>query len=279
MAEVVNYVAAMNHGLDRLRDLPLSLRLIREIHAKLLEGVRGSEWSPGEFRHSQNWVGPPGAPLSEASYVPPPPHEMQECLSSLEQFLVGSDPMPLLLKIGLAHSQFETIHPFLDGNGRVGRLLITFLLCVDGVLQRPLLYLSHYLKQNRSEYYARLQAVRERGEWEAWLKFFLRGVCLVAQEACTTARQIVRLREADRDRLALQLGRGAARGLVLLESLYHQPLVSVEAVAEVTALKYPNANALVAQLVDMGLLAEITGRKRNRRFAYAPYLALFAEPE
>ncbi|MHB0877443.1 MAG: Fic family protein [Anaerolineae bacterium] len=279
VTEVVNYVAAMNYGLDRLKALPLSLRLIREIHAKLLQGVRGSEWSPGEFRHSQNWVAPPGTPLSEASYVPPPPHEMQQCLSSLEQFLIGSDPMPLLIKIGLAHCQFETIHPFLDGNGRVGRLMITFLLCVDGVLQRPLLYLSHYLKQNRGEYYARLQAVRDRGEWEAWLKFFLRGVFLVAQEACTTARQIARLHEVDRDRLTQGLGRGAARGLLLLESLYHQPIVSVEVVGEVTGLTYPNANALVGQLVDMGLLTETTGRKRNRRFAYAPYLALFAESD
>ncbi len=178
--EVVNYVGAMNHGLQRLQELPLSLRLIREIHEKLLANVRGGERNPGEFRSRQNWIGPPGCKLSEAFFVPPPPVEMMRALGELEKFLHDESPMPFLIKVGLAHAQFETIHPFLDGNGRVGRLLITFLLCEKGILKRPLLYLSWYFKKNRGEYYDKLQSVRDRGDWESWLKFFLKGVEQVA---------------------------------------------------------------------------------------------------
>ncbi len=197
--EVSNYVGAMNYGLRRLRDFPISLRLIREIHAELLSGVRGSERNPGEFRTSQNWIGPSGCTLNDAQFVPPPPHEMMEALDNLERFLHAPIPMPQLMKAGIAHAQFETIHPFLDGNGRVGRLLITFLLCQQGILQYPLLYLSHYFKQHRSEYYERLQSIRESGDWEGWLKFFLKGVDEVSQEAAATAKQIVRLREEHRE--------------------------------------------------------------------------------
>jgi Fic family protein len=174
--EVINYVAAMNYGIARLRDLPVSVRLIREIHERLLHGVRGANLTPGELRRSQNWIGPGGCMLSEASFVPPPPHELPEALGSLERFLHTDDTLPLLVKIGLAHAQFETIHPFLDGNGRVGRLLVTFLLCEKGVLQKPVLYLSHYFKKHRQRYYELLQATRDDGDWEGWLNFFLRGV-------------------------------------------------------------------------------------------------------
>ncbi|MBI5116751.1 Fic family protein [Candidatus Poribacteria bacterium] len=277
--EVVNYVSAMNHGLSRLKELPLSLRLIREIHQKLLAGVRGSERAPGEFRKSQNWIGPPGCGLEEAQFVPPPPHEMQNALGDFEKFLHDSTPMPVLIKVGLAHAQFETIHPFLDGNGRVGRLLITFLLCEKGILKRPLLYISHYFKKHRSEYYERLQAVRDRGDWEGWLKFFLLGLYEVAQEATETARQIVNLREQHRELITKRLGRGAGKALALLETLYTRPVVSVQIVEETANASFVTANMLVKQLCEMGLLKEITGQRRNRRFLYDPYVALLEHNE
>ncbi|MGQ9921783.1 MAG: Fic family protein [Desulfobacca sp.] len=274
--EVVNYVAAMNYGLERLQELPLSLRLLREIHAKLLEGVRGGERNPGEFRRTQNWIGAPGAGgLAAASFVPPPPHEMLAALNNLEKFFYDTSPLPMLIKIGLIHSQFETIHPFLDGNGRMGRLLITFLLCKEGILQRPLLYLSHYFKEHRTEYYERLQATREQGDLEGWLKFFLGGVYEVAQEATSTARKIVQMREEHRHLIAASLGRSAGKGLTLLEALYFRPIISIEVAKEITKTAYSNANKLVEQFIGLGLLAETTGRKRHRRFVYEPYLALF----
>ena len=279
VAEVVNYVAAMNHGLERLKEIPVSLRLLREIHAKLLAGVRGSERSPGEFRRSQNWIGPPGCTLTSALFVPPPPHELFDVLGKLELFLHDPAPMPVLIKVGLAHAQFETIHPFLDGNGRVGRLLITFLLCEKGALQRPLLYLSHYFKRYRSEYYGRLQAVRDRGDWEGWLRFFLRGMNEVAEEAVVTARRLVRLREENRALITSSLGRSAGKALLLLEQLYFRPIVSAQWVAEATTLSFANANVLIKRLMDLGLLQETTGQRRNRRFSYEPYLALFKDSE
>lgn len=275
LEEVSNYVGAMNYGLRRLRDFPISLRLIREIHAELLSGVRGSNHNPGEFRTSQNWIGPSGCTLNDAQFVPPPPHEMMEALDNLERFLHATMPLPQLMKAGIAHAQFETIHPFLDGNGRVGRLLITFLLCQQGILQYPLLYLSHYFKQHRSEYYERLQSVRENGDWEGWLKFFLKGVDEVSQEAAATAKQIVGLRERHRETVQKTLSRGAAKGLLLLETLYHRPIVSVKQAAAEVKLTFANANDLVGQFVEMGILTETSGRQRNRLFGYESYLALF----
>ncbi len=276
--EVVNYVAAMNYGLERLKELPLSLRLTREIHARLLEGVRGGERSPGEFRRSQNWIGAPGVDgLATASFVPPPPHEMLAALNNLEKFFHDPSPLPMLIKVGLIHAQFETIHPFLDGNGRMGRLLITFLLCQEGILQRPLLYLSHYFKRHRTEYYERLQATRDHGDLEGWLKFFLTGVYEVAQEATATARCIVNLREEHRDLIGASLGRNASKGLMLLEALYFRPIISVKVAAEIAHLTYSNANVLVRKFSSQGLLKEMTGQKRDRRFIYEPYLALFKD--
>jgi Fic family protein len=280
VAEVVNYVNAMNYGLERLRELPLSLRLIREIHGKLLTGVRGSERSPGEFRQSQNWIGSPGTNgLANAMFVPPPPHEMTEALDNLEKFFHDEEPMPLLIKVGLIHAQFETIHPFLDGNGRIGRLLITFLLCEKGILQLPLLYLSYFFKRHRSEYYDHLQAIRDNGNWEGWLRFFLRGTYEVAKEATETARKIVNLREAHRALITEKLGRGASKALLVLEVLYYRPIISVHAVMDATKLSYANANRLVRDLCNLGLLIELTGQKRNRRFSYEPYLSLFRDTE
>lgn len=277
VAEVVNYIAAINYGLERLKSLPVSLRLIREIHKELMQGVRGAERAPGEFRHTQNWIGAGGCSLAKATYVPPPPYEMLQSLDNLEKFLHSPEPRPTLIKVGLAHAQFETIHPFLDGNGRTGRLLITFLLCEQNILQRPLLYISHYFMKYRSEYYDRLQAVRDSGNWEGWLKFFLRGVYEVAQEAAATARKIVNLKEEHRQLVLNTMGRKSGNAIALLESLYFRPIFNVEHAEEITSLSYPNANALIKALSDIGLVEEITGQKRNRAFSYAPYLAVFRD--
>jgi cell filamentation protein, protein adenylyltransferase len=275
--EVVNYVRAMNHGLARLKDLPVSVRLIREIHRELLTGVRGSRLTPGELRTSQNWIGPAGCALTEATFVPPPPDAVPECLGNLEHFIHATDDLPLLIKIGLAHAQFETIHPFLDRNGRVGRLLITVLLCERGALHKPVLYLSHFFKRHRNEYYDRLQAVRDNGEWEAWLQFFLRGIVEVSAEAVDTARRILLLRETHRLEITKKLGRGAGSGHRVLEALYERPIISVQDVETWTGTTYPAANQLVAGLAELGLLEEITGQYRNRRFRYSPYVQLFTD--
>jgi Fic family protein len=278
VGDVVNYLSAMKYGLERLKVLPLSLRLIREIHAKLLEGVRGGERTPGEFRRSQNWIGPAGCALQNAAFVPPPPGEMETALADLEIFLHSDAQIPYLIKAGLAHAQFETIHPFLDGNGRVGRLLIAFLMCQENILQRPLLYISYYFKQHRTEYYSRLQAVRDEGDWEGWLKFFLRGVYEVAQEATATARRVLNLREEHRAAIQRQMRRGASTALRLLEALFHQPVLSIGQASAMTGNPFAGTNQLVEALVQMGLLREMTGRKRNRLFAYDPYLALYRNP-
>jgi Fic family protein len=275
--EVVNYVRAMNHGLARLSKLPVSVRLIREIHRALLEGVRGSRLTPGELRRSQNWIGPGGCTLAEATFVPPPADEVPLALGVLERFLHEDDAVPLLVKIGLAHAQFETIHPFLDGNGRIGRLLITFLLCERRVLQKPVLYLSHYLKRHRQAYYDHLQAVRDAGEWERWLTFFLRGVVEVSAQATDTARRILALREEHRSRITEHFGRAAGNGHRVLEELFDHPIMSVNDVRRLTRTTYPAANQLVQRFVDREILTEITGQARHRRFRYAAYVRLFDE--
>ncbi|MBK6007519.1 Fic family protein [Ramlibacter ginsenosidimutans] len=273
--EVVNYVRAMKHGLARLAELPVSVRLIREIHSELMQGVRGGRLTPGELRTSQNWIGPAGCTLATATFVPPPQHEVPQALGALENFLHRDDDLPPLVKIGLAHVQFETIHPFLDGNGRVGRLLITFLLTERQVLHKPVLYLSHYFKRHRQEYYEHLQAVRDRGEWESWLAFFLRGVVEVAHEATETARRILHLREQHRSAITEHLGRAAGSGHRVLESLFDRPIVTVADVQGITGTTYAAANQLVGRLVQLEVLQEMTGYTRNRRFRYAPYIALF----
>lgn len=275
--EVVNYVRAMNHGIERLRELPLSVRLIREIHADLLTGVRGGRLQPGELRTSQNWIGPAGSTINTATFVPPPQDVVPQALGELENFLHAEDDLPPLIKIGLAHSQFETIHPFLDGNGRIGRLLITFLLTQQGILHKPVLYLSHYFKRHREEYYDRLQAVRDRGAWEAWLGFFLRGVAEVAVEAAETARKILQLREQHRAAITERLGRVAGNGHKVLESLFDRPIITVNDVKKLTGTTYAAANELVSRLTELGVLEEMTGYARNRRFRFAQYIALFTD--
>ena len=275
--EVANYVAAMNLGLERLQELPLSIRLIREIHERLLRGTRGEMRQPGEIRRTQNWIGPEGCTLSDATFVPPPPQAVIGALGDLEVFLHRNRSLPTLIEVGLAHAQFETIHPFFDGNGRVGRLLITFVLCEREVLIRPVLYLSSYFKEHRQHYYDLLQATRDRGDWEAWLKFFLTGVAQVSNNATEMARRIVDLREAHRALCLAELGRVAGGGLAVLETLFEQPIIDVNSVARLIDVSYPNANTLVQKLVGLGLLTEITGQARNRRYLYRPYIQLFVD--
>lgn len=273
--EVVNYVSAMNYGLARLHSLPVSIRLIRELHEKLLVGVRGAKLTPGELRRSQNWIGSPGSTLKNAKFVPPPPEMVPSALGDLEKFLHQPSELPLLVRIGLAHAQFETIHPFLDGNGRLGRLLITLLLCEQQVLQRPVLYLSYFFKEHRQEYYEHLQAVRDQGDWESWLEFFLRGIAEVSAQAAETARNILRLREDHRTIVTQHFGRGAANGHRVLDQLFERPIISVKDVVELTKTTYPAAKQIVDKFVEHGILNEITGNKRHQRFRYEPYVGLF----
>lgn len=266
IGEVVNYVNAMNHGLKRLKELPLCLRLIREIHGRLLQGVRGGDRTPGEFRRDQNWIGPVGCTLATASFVPPPVHAMHPALDNLEKFLHDAETFPVLVHCALAHAHFETIHPFIDGNGRVGRLLITLLLCEREILSRPLLYLSSYLMVHRAEYYDRLMAIRLSGDWEGWIKFFLRGVFEVSQAATATAREILALREEHRQRVKHQF---------LLDYLFEQPIVSIGMVQRRLGCSFSAASKYVEQFEKADILRETTGHQRNRRFRYDPYLSLF----
>lgn len=273
--EVINHIRAMHHGLGRLDALAVSTRLIQEIHAKLLHGTRGADLAPGELRTDQNWIGPAGCSLNEATFVPPPHDEVAHQLAALEEFIRADTGLPLLIKIGLAHAQFETIHPFFDGNGRVGRLLITFLLCEREVLTKPALYLSHFFKQHRRQYYSELQSVRDHGTWERWLAFFMRGVVAVSGEAVDTAREILVLRETHRAAITEYLGRAAGNGYRVLEYLYQHPIVSVKEVRELTGTSHSAANKLVAKMTVIGILREFTEQARNRRFIYQDYINLF----
>ncbi|MFA5786295.1 MAG: Fic family protein [Actinomycetota bacterium] len=276
VVEVSNYVAALDHGLARLRGgFPLSARLIREIHAELLARGRGSRKDPGEFRRSQNWIG--GSRPGNAVFVPPPHTAVADCMACLERFLHGDeDGLPVLIKAALAHVQFETIHPFLDGNGRVGRLLITFLLCHAGVLSEPLLYLSLYFKQNREEYYRLLEAVRKEGDWESWITFFLNGVAETGTSAVATARRLGALFEEDRARLQTQ-GRKAGSALRVHDALKERPLATLQNVAQRADLSFPAAAAGMTLLVELSICRELTGRKRNRVFVYDRYLEILSE--
>ena len=247
--EVMNHVKAMNHGLERLPELPVSVRLIAEIHEKLMKGTRGGRERPGEIRHTQNWIGPDGCGLSEAAFVPPPAHVVGEALSEWEKFLHEKDTIPALLKIGLVHAQFETIHPFLDGNGRIGRLLITFLLAERKILQKPVLYLSSYFNSHKTEYYERLQDIRDSGDWEGWLLFFLQGIAEVCADANETARQINIMRENHQEKIINDLGRAAGNGLKVLKLLFSRPVISINQVAHDVGIGYITASQIVKELV------------------------------
>ena len=274
--DVSNYVAAMDHGLARLRGgFPLSLRLLCEIHGILLSRGRGSEKQPGEFRRSQNWIG--GTRPGNAIFVPPPPELVLESMGSLELFLHSDSPdMPVLIKAGLAHVQFETIHPFLDGNGRLGRLLITFLLCAHNAIREPILYLSLYLKTHRTAYYELLERVRTKGEWEVWLDFFLTGVKETADQAAEAARRIVALFEEHQKKIET-LGRPAASVLRVFQYMQRNPIVSIPATAKKIGVSAPTVAKSLEYMRQLGILRETTGRERHRLFVYEPYLAILNE--
>jgi len=276
VTEVSNYVAAMNHGLSRIREgFPLSNRLIKEIHEVLLQTGRGTSKNPGEFRRSQNWIG--GSRPGNAVYIPPPPDEVVLCMSDLEKFFHDQPlRLPVLIKAALAHVQFETIHPFLDGNGRIGRLLITLLLCSEGVLSQPLLYLSLYFKTQRQEYYDLLQSVRTNGEWEAWVAFFLTGVTKTAAQAVSTAQDLIAMFARDRKRIA-DLGKISGSALRVHHVLQLKPIASVTSIAKTSGLSVPTINTVLNNLAGIGLIRELTGKKRGRIFSYAEYIKVLNE--
>ena len=274
--ETSNAVAALNHGVERLRGgFPLSNRLMREMHARLLATGRGAAMMPGEFRRSQNWIG--GSRPGNAAFVPPPANHVQDCMAELERFIHATDDeLPVLVKAGLAHVQFETIHPFLDGNGRVGRLLITLMLCDAGLLREPLLYLSLYFKRNRSTYYKLLNDIRHTGDWEAWLRFFLEGVREVAEEAFATARCVSETIREDRVRIG-RLGRRAGSALRVHQSLVERPVEGIGNLARRTGLSGPTVATVLRLLEELDIVREVTGRQRGKIFEYERYLAVLRE--
>lgn len=274
--QVSCYISALNHGLSRLRTgFPLCMRLLCEIHEVLLQEGRGSDQFPGEIRTSQNWIG--GTRPGNATFVPPPPHEVGNSLKDFENFLHDiPQRTPVLIKAALTHVQFESIHPFSDGNGRLGRLLITFLLCAEGALSEPLLYLSLYFKTHRSLYYELLQHVRVRGDWEAWLKFFLEGVAVTAEQASSTARRILSVFEQDRQRIE-NIGRAAGSTLRLHQLMRKKPLFSITRAADDLGLTRPTIVSCVKHLEQLGIIAETTGRRRDRTFIYVDYLSILNE--
>ena len=276
VTEVSNYVAALEHGLARIHGgFPLSNRLIRELHGILLRSGRGSEKLPGEFRRSQNWIG--GSRPSNAVYVPPPHTAVEGCMAQLERFLHAEDDgISTIVRAGLAHAQFESIHPFLDGNGRVGRLLIAFVLHQSGVLRQPLLYLSLYFKQHRARYYDLLADLRHSGDWEAWLAFFVEGVRATAEDGVETARRLSQVFEDDREKIQTR-GRRAGSALRAHEVLMRSPVLSIRRVHERTGLSWPTAAAAIDLLSELGITHEMTGDRRNRLFAYDEYIAILSE--
>jgi len=263
--EVQNYVRAMEYGLNRLNELPLSLRFIRELHSVLMEGVRGSHATPGEFRQSQNWIGSPGATLGEATFVPPPVPEMQECLNQMEKFLHAETRLPPLVEAALVHYQFETIHPFLDGNGRIGRLLVTLLLCQRNVLGKPLLYLSAFFEQHRQEYYELLLKVSSAGAWRKWIKFFLQAVAEQSADAVTRSRRLQELLRSY-TQLARDKHMPPTAGQ-LVELILMKPVINARTAQEFLKVTYPAAQKAISSLEEAGILTEITGRKRDKAYA------------
>ena len=270
--EVVNYVRAMKYGLGRLKEgFPLSLRLIKEIHKELMLGVRGSKCDPGEFRRTQNWIGPQGCTLSEAAFVPPHVPAMKIALGDLEMYFHNEERIPALIKIALIHAQFETIHPFIDGNGRVGRLLITFWLCQQNILSEPLLYLSYFFKKNRVEYYDRLMDVRTKGNWEGWIKFFLKGVAETSDEATSTAKQILEMKETFCR--IINSNHSSTIHLRLFEELFSVPIINKNMAKEILNVSYPTASSIVEDFVNMGILFDQTpGQTRNKEYIFRDYI-------
>jgi len=276
--EVQNYVRAMEYGIQRLEELPLSLRLVREIHARLMQRVRGEGAKPGEFRQNQNWIGPPGCSLTEATFVPPPVPEMTTALNDWEKFLHEAKDIPPLVQCALMHYQFEAIHPFLDGNGRVGRLLITFFLCERGHLPQPLLYLSAFFERYRDDYYARLLEVSQSGDWRGWIQFFLRGLATQASDAAANSQRILALQQQYRDKLLKHKATPTALGIT--EELFLNPYVSATRLAKRLGVSFPTVQAAIDRLVQVGILREVTGRLRNRIYCAEEFLrTIGGEPQ
>lgn len=272
VADVVNYIHAMNWGMDELKRLPLSLRFVRELHGRLLRDGRGADRQPGEFRSIQNWIGAPGSRIEDAMFVPPAVPDMADALGHWEQFLHQDHGLPPLIKSALAHAQFETIHPFLDGNGRVGRMIIALMLVSDRVLHRPLLYLSMFFKKNRAEYYDLLQGIRQNGDWERWLTFFLEGVGETARGAFDAAQSVIKLKERIDTTIRDQMNAPSAAKLGQL--IFRYPYLSARQIAERLGVSQPTANALVRRFSDLQLLTEVSGRKWGRLYAFTPYLRI-----
>ncbi|MDN7024012.1 Fic family protein [Methanoculleus sp. FWC-SCC1] len=274
LREVINYLRAMDDGLKQIKSTPISLNLVKDIHRILIKGTRGSDRQPGNFRTVQNYIAPSGATsISDAVFVPPPPQRVDDLMKDLEDFILSKDSTPPLIKIALIHAQFETIHPFLDGNGRMGRMLITFYLCWKGILARPLLYLSIYLKRHREEYYRILNNIRTDGEWEAWLTFFLRGVVEVSNESLASAKEVIRLKDDVVDTL-LKNNIGGANAVKLVYALFDEPIITAPEAAKVLGVSGPAAYQLIKKLEDIGILKEITGKQRFRQYMFADYIAI-----
>lgn len=276
LREVKNYMDALEYGIQQLDDLPISRRLICKIHERLLEGVRGQNLAPGRLRDDQNYISSPGGGIEDAVHVPPPPDRVADLVHDLASYINEEVSHPVLIRAALAHQQFETIHPFLDGNGRLGRLLVSLMLIEQGALQQPILYLSAFFRRRRQEYYDRLQAVRDDGELKQWIEFFLEAVRDVAEHGTQTARRIRELREEHRELVTAEIS-SPAKALTLLEALFQHPAVTVPQVKQIIEMSYPVANDLVADFERLGLLTEVTGQKRNRRYRYQPYLKIFGE--
>ncbi len=276
VSEVINYVKALHFGLRELKKIPMSSRLIKKLHSIILRGVRGKHKTPGEFRKTQNWIGPPGSTLNQASFVPPPPQAAQKAMGDLEKYLHKKSTLPTLIDCALIHYQFETIHPFLDGNGRLGRLLITFYLCWKGLLEKPLLYLSFYFKKHRQEYYDRLSMVRESGDYEQWLEFFLKGVIETSQSALLNTKKILQLKEKHK-KLLWKEKISSPYAMMLHEKLFYTPLISITDMQLSLDISFQAASNLIGQFESVGIVKEVTGKKREKRYLYSKYLAILSE--
>ena len=273
VADVVNYIKATEFAIKRLHELPLCNRLIKETHAVLMEGVRGQEKSPGEFRRSQNWIGGQGSTLKNARYIPPSPDDMIEAMSDLEKYINADDELDALIRAALIHYQFETIHPFLDGNGRVGRLLITLFLMEKKVLSTPALYISYFLKKNRVEYYDRMTEVRAKGNYEQWVTFFLRALLETAVDATATIDELIALHDKNAAVIS-GMGRAAKNAMLVFEYLEANPIIEIRKTAEALSITFNTASSAVKRLVDAGILVQTTNASRNRTFAYEDYLSI-----
>lgn len=271
--EVLNYFKAMNHGLEQLKHSPISLDMIKEIHRILIEGTQGSRYNPGEFRTVQNYIGRKGGTIYDADFIPPPPGQVDDLMRNLGQFMNNRDELPPLVKIALIHSQFETIHPFVDGNGRMGRLLITFYLCGNGILSRPLLYMSLFINRHKEEYMTLLTRTRTEGDHESWVRFFLEGLIDVSKEAGNAAKEIILLKESVLERL-IQHDVAGANAVKLTNILFNRPIMSITSVAETLEVSKPSALKMVSKFEQMGILTEITGKQRFKKYLFTDYVAI-----